>query len=79
MFITMKYWINRSNIIPPLNFRRILIDSGSPDFPEYITNLKSEITKENLEISDIIITHWHSDHIGGVKDILKHISKSGKE
>lgn len=26
---------------------------------------------ENTTISDILLTHWHTDHIGGVKDIIE--------
>ena len=53
--------------------RRILLDAGDENKTEYITNLKSVLKEEDVKIEHIIITHWHSDHIGGVRDILKHI------
>ncbi|KAK3922441.1 Beta-lactamase-like protein 2-like protein [Frankliniella fusca] len=53
--------------------RRILIDAGEDGKLEYITNLKTVLQEENVSIEHIIITHWHQDHIGGVKDILQHV------
>lgn len=50
--------------------RRILIDAGDENVPNYVQNLKSVLHEENATISNIIITHWHHDHIGGVKDVL---------
>lgn len=53
----------------------MLIDTGDPGNPEYIRLLKKVIEEENVHIKDIIVTHWHHDHIGGVKDILNSITK----
>ncbi|KAE8752360.1 hypothetical protein FOCC_FOCC000832 [Frankliniella occidentalis] len=53
--------------------RRILIDTGEDGKPEYIANLKTVLEEEDVSIEHIIITHWHGDHIGGVKDILQHV------
>lgn len=54
-----------------LSHRRILLDAGEPNVPEYQTNLKEVLKSENAQIESVIVTHWHKDHIGGVNDILK--------
>ncbi|CAG8433579.1 10900_t:CDS:2 [Diversispora eburnea] len=46
--------------------------------PEYIPVLFNSIKQlgENINISDIIITHWHYDHVGGVDNILLHVKEN---
>jgi len=59
-------------------YRRVLIDTGDADFPEYIENLQETMIKYDFQIDDIIVTHWHSDHIGGVTNVLDMIpNKNG--
>ena len=55
-------------------FRRILLDAGDENKPEYIQNLKKVLKEEDVDLDHIIITHWHHDHIGGVKEVLKHVN-----
>ncbi|XP_065075622.1 beta-lactamase-like protein 2 homolog [Ochlerotatus camptorhynchus] len=50
--------------------RRILLDTGDENVPEYIGHLKQVISDEKILINDIIISHWHHDHIGGVDEVL---------
>ncbi|XP_017474855.1 PREDICTED: beta-lactamase-like protein 2 homolog [Rhagoletis zephyria] len=50
---------------------RILIDTGDMDVPEYIKHLQGVLKQEQASLSTIILTHWHHDHVGGVKDVLK--------
>ncbi|KAG9126673.1 hypothetical protein FRC07_002463 [Ceratobasidium sp. 392] len=69
---TNTYLIGRS---PPY----ILIDTGEGDKPEYITHLKSHLDQspasqsETCPIGDIILTHKHFDHHGGLPDVLTHL------
>ncbi|XP_065093796.1 beta-lactamase-like protein 2 homolog [Ochlerotatus camptorhynchus] len=50
--------------------RRILLDTGDENVPEFIGHLKQVISDEKILINDIIISHWHHDHIGGVDEVL---------
>ncbi|XP_034231566.1 beta-lactamase-like protein 2 homolog [Thrips palmi] len=54
--------------------RRILLDAGDENKPEYIQNLQKVLKEEDVDLEHIIITHWHHDHIGGVKEVLKHVN-----
>lgn len=58
--------------------RRILLDTGEPNKPEYICNLKSVLDKENVKLQEIVLTHWHLDHVGGVPAVYKDILKGEK-
>ncbi|XP_018329655.1 endoribonuclease LACTB2 [Agrilus planipennis] len=57
--------------------RRILIDTGDANVPQYLNHLQSVLHDEGIDISHILISHWHHDHMGGVKDVLELQEKSG--
>ena len=52
-------------------FRRILLDTGDGMQPEYLLNLKNCLNLDKVIIKDIILSHWHPDHVGGTTEILK--------
>jgi ribonuclease/clavin/mitogillin len=51
--------------------KRLLVDTGEGK-PSWIANLKDVLKKENIIISKAIITHWHHDHQGGIKQLLEY-------
>ena len=58
-----------------LTLRRILIDTGDKEKPEYTSNLKQVLDEHKVSIQEIILTHWHHDHIGGIPGVCKEILK----
>ena len=55
-------------------FSRILLDAGQ-GIPAYITELKGAMSKSRVSLQAILITHWHPDHIFGIKDVLKLVAQ----
>jgi len=47
----------------------ILIDTGA-GLPEYKSLLAKTVSSLKLNIVSVVLTHWHADHVGGVKDIM---------
>ena len=54
-----------------IRHRRILLDTGDGQQPEYFLNLKKSLNFDKISIHDIILSHWHPDHVGGTKEVLK--------
>ncbi|RGP71832.1 putative metallo-beta-lactamase domain [Fusarium longipes] len=49
--------------------RRLLIDTGEGR-KAWITSICETLQRENATIDTALITHWHHDHTGGIKDLL---------
>lgn len=50
--------------------QRLLIDTGEGK-PSWIATVRDTLKKENATISKALITHWHHDHVGGIKQLLE--------
>ncbi|CAI7622323.1 unnamed protein product [Penicillium glandicola] len=48
---------------------RILIDTGQ-GCPIWLTTLVNYLEKHQLSISQVLLTHWHPDHTGGLPALL---------
>lgn len=48
--------------------RRLLIDTGDGQ-DSWLKALQKTLKEENATISDTILTHWHGDHVGGIKQV----------
>ncbi|KAF3763697.1 Metallo-hydrolase/oxidoreductase [Cryphonectria parasitica EP155] len=49
--------------------KRLLIDTGEGK-PSWIAALQRTLAEEGASVSAALITHWHGDHVGGIKDVL---------
>ncbi|KAI1003512.1 hypothetical protein K3495_g4687 [Podosphaera aphanis] len=49
---------------------RLLLDTGEGK-STWIKNLKDTLQEEHTTITQVIITHWHNDHVGGIKHLLE--------
>ncbi|KAK4696000.1 endoribonuclease LACTB2, partial [Lecanoromycetidae sp. Uapishka_2] len=45
---------------------RLLIDTGEGK-PSWSRLLSSVLSSESTTVSDALVTHWHHDHVGGIK------------
>ncbi|KAJ5697630.1 metallo-beta-lactamase domain protein [Penicillium malachiteum] len=50
---------------------RILIDTGQGE-ASWIEALTKQLEANGLEISHMLLTHWHGDHTGGVPDLIRY-------
>ncbi|KAG5681123.1 hypothetical protein PVAND_010583 [Polypedilum vanderplanki] len=49
--------------------KRLLLDTSDPNKKEYLDLLENVLKDEKVIISDLILTHFHQDHIGALKEI----------
>ncbi|KAI1289966.1 Endoribonuclease LACTB2 [Halotydeus destructor] len=54
--------------------RRVLLDTGEEGNAEYVKLLKDTLNEKSIKLDHVVITHWHSDHIGGVSAVQELIS-----
>lgn len=47
---------------------RLLIDTGEGK-ESWLKALKQTLKDENATISHTLLTHWHHDHVGGIKQL----------
>ncbi|PGH00321.1 hypothetical protein AJ79_08252 [Helicocarpus griseus UAMH5409] len=50
--------------------QRLLIDTGEGR-PSWSAALKAILAAEKATVHQVLLTHWHGDHVGGVLDLLK--------
>ncbi|KAF2433729.1 metallo-beta-lactamase superfamily protein [Tothia fuscella] len=50
--------------------KRVLIDTGEGK-PAWISTVQKVLADEKASVESVILTHWHPDHVGGIKDILQ--------
>ena len=48
--------------------KRILLDTGEGK-PQWFETLQKVLSDEGATLDTVLVTHWHPDHIGGVKDV----------
>ncbi|XP_041470066.1 endoribonuclease LACTB2-like isoform X1 [Lytechinus variegatus] len=53
--------------------RRVLIDTGEENKPEFLKNLRNTLAENGTSIQEILLTHWHHDHVGGIADIFQEL------
>ncbi|XP_067128945.1 endoribonuclease LACTB2 [Centruroides vittatus] len=51
--------------------RRILLDTTEPNKTEYTKLLKQYLEEHDISLQHILVTHWHYDHVGGIRDIFE--------
>lgn len=50
--------------------QRILIDTGEGK-PTWAARLQSVLSEENATVHQVLLTHWHGDHVNGLSDLLR--------
>ena len=49
--------------------QRILIDTGA-GLPAWLASLRTVLADEQCTVAHALITHYHPDHVGGIRDLL---------
>lgn len=49
-----------------------MVDTGGGE-QEYLRLLKEILNEQHLKIQEIIVTHWHKDHVGGIPGIFSQV------
>lgn len=49
--------------------QRILLDTGEGR-PAWLASLKDTLERENAMVESALISHWHPDHVGGIRDLI---------
>jgi len=50
---------------------RLLVDSGEGGKDEWREGLQGVLQEEKCRVQRLLLTHWHHDHVGGVKEVLE--------
>ena len=58
--------------------KRTLIDTGEYGNQQCLDCIKSTIKSENAEIEQILLTHWHPDHTGGLNQLKSEVCPEAK-
>jgi len=56
---------------------RTLLDVGEAHNKKYLSLLKQVLESHKVSITNIVISHWHLDHVGGLKDFIKLFQPKG--
>lgn len=56
--------------------RRLLIDTGEGR-PSWAAALRRVLAEEHATVAAALLTHWHGDHVGGVRDLLEIAAATG--
>lgn len=60
------------------SYSRILVDTGEPNKPEYVSLLRETLQQHKSGIHQVLITHRHHDHIGGLEGIFPLLDQPAK-
>ena len=52
-----------------------MIDTGDGESPEYLELLEKVLRESQVTVGEIVLTHWHGDHVGGIGPVRKSIGQ----